>query len=431
MLSMALVLFIQTESQAQGSTNSLTLEQAIAYAMEHNPNLQNKKLDVDYAKGQVLETTSIGLPQVNGSFNFQNNLELPVFVFPNPATGEQTPIRVGQKFNTTAGISVSQLIFDGQYLLGLKAAQEFVKMASSLEILSASQLKNQVTQTYLMVLLSAESMKLIEANLEMVKKTLEQTEALYKTGFAEKIDADRLRISKMNLETQLLSLKNQHDLSKDALKLTMGMPIENSIELTDKIEQLAVIELSILNETADYKNRPEYTVLTTQQKLNDLNLKRYKVSMIPSLAAFYNYQQAFYGDELDFDPWFGTSLWGLNMSIPIFKGMNTKAQLDKVGVDILKTNNDLANLKMAVSLEVNQHKSRYNTLLSNLEVQKQNVKLAEEVLAITLKKLENGMSGNLEVISAQTDLKTAQTNYIQSLYELALTRAQLNQALGK
>jgi len=426
------LLLLTTTAFAQSSPTKLSLEQSIAFALENNPGLKNKKLDVEYARGQVLETTSIGLPQVNGSVQFNQNLELPVFVFPNPQTGEQMPIRVGQTFSTTAGISITQLIFDGQYLLGLKAAQQFVEMASSLEKMNSAQLKNTVTKSYLLCLITAENLKLVQSNLSVIVKTYEQTAALQKAGFAEKLDVDRLMITKSNLETQIKTLENQVVLTEKLLKMNMGMEVNLPIELTDKIEVLYNIGNDLLTaEENSYTQRPEYVVLTTQQGLNNLNLKRYKVSMVPSLSAFYNYQQAFYGDELTFDPWFGTSLWGLQMRIPIFKGMNTKAQLQKVNVEISKTENDLSNFKQAAQLEVFQHQTKYKTNLENMNVQKQNMKLAEEVLSLTTKKFENGLGSNIEVISAQNDLKTAQTNYLNALYEVAIAKTDLLKALGK
>jgi len=426
------LLLFATAAIAQTSPNKLSLEQSIAFALENNPGLKNKKLDVEYARGQVLETTSIGLPQVNGSVQFNQNIELPVFVFPNPQTGEQMPIRVGQTFSTTAGISITQLIFDGQYLLGLKAAQQFVEMSSSLEKMNSAQLKNTVTKSYLLCLITAENLKLVQSNLSVIEKTYEQTAALQKAGFAEKLDVDRLMITKSNLETQIKTLENQVLLTEKLLKMNLGMEVNLPIELTDKIEVLYNLgnDLLLVEENS-YTQRPEYAALTTQQGLNNLNLKRYKVSMVPSLSAFYNYQQAFYGDELTFDPWFSTSLWGLQMRIPIFKGMNTKAQLQKVNVEISKTENDLANFKQGAQLEVFQHQTKYKTNLENMNIQKQNMKLAEDVLSLTTKKFENGMGSNIEVISAQNDLKTAQTNYLNALYEVAISKTDLLKALGK
>lgn len=426
------LLLATTSAMAQQTPTKLSLEQSIAYALENNPGLKNKKLDVEYARGQVLETTSIGLPQVNGSVQFNHNLELPVFIFPNPQTGEQSPVRIGQTYSTTAAVSVSQLLFDGTYLLGLKAAQQFVEMASSLEKMNSSQLKNTVTKSYLLCLITAENLKLVQSNLTVIDQSYQQTVALQKAGFAEKLDVDRLMIAKSNLETQIKTLSSQLVLTEKMLKLNLGMEVNQPIELTDKIETLYQMDAELLNtEENGYTQRPEYKVLMNQQGLNQLNLKRYKVSMAPSISAFYNYQQAFYGDDLTFDPWFGSSMWGLQMRIPIFKGLNTKAQLQKVNAEIGKTNNDLSNFKQAAQLEVFQHQSKFKTSLENMNVQKQNMKLAEEVLALTTKKFENGMGSNIEVISAQNDLKTAQTNYLNALYEVAIAKTDLLKALGK
>ncbi len=282
------LLLLATTAFAQTSPTKLSLEQSIAFALENNPGLKNKKLDVEYARGQVLETTSIGLPQVNGSVQFNQNIELPVFVFPNPQTGEQMPIRVGQTFSTTAGVSITQLIFDGQYLLGLKAAQQFVEMASSLEKMNSAQLKNTVTKSYLLCLITAENLKLVQSNLSVIVKTYEQTAALQKAGFAEKLDVDRLMITKSNLETQIKTLENQVLLTEKLLKMNLGMEVNLPIELTDKIEVLYNLGNDLfLAEENSYTQRPEYAALTTQQGLNNLNLKRYFINRFSRIYPIY------------------------------------------------------------------------------------------------------------------------------------------------
>lgn len=410
----------------------LSVEEAVNYALKNNTTLQNKKLEITYAEGQVLETKSIGLPQVNGKVDFTQNIQLPVFVFPDPQTGENTPIRVGQKFSTTAGISVSQLLFDGTYFLGLKAATQFVQMASEMENMSIAQVKNTVVKSYYLSLIAAENLKLVKANYEVIKKTFDQTNAMYKTGFAEKLDVDRLQIAKSNLETQLKGLENNVEITLKMLKLNIGMDVNAPITLSDNLEKLYTTNEEIPATEADaYKLRPEYSVLTKQQELNALNLKRYKVSMVPSLNAFYNLQTSAYGNELNFNPWYNTSMWGMTLKMPLFKGLNTKAQLDKVGVEILKTENDLTNFKQAASLEVYQAKNKYAINLESLGIQKQNMALAEQILNTTTKKYENGLGSNLEVLTAQQDLKTAQVNYLNAIYDVLVAKADLNKALGK
>lgn len=421
-----------TRHVSMGQATSLTLDQAVEYALKNNPTLKNKQLDVEYAKGQVLETSSIGLPQVSGAVNFNQNLLLPVFVFPNPQTGKNEPIRVGQTYSTTAGISVSQLLLDGTYFLGLKAAQEFVDMSSRLEKLNEAELKNAVVKAYYLALITDENLKLVKNNYELINKTYEQTFALYKTGFAEKLDADRLQVTKSNLETQIKALTNQADITKKLLKLNIGMDVNTEITLTDNLEKLYTANLEDAGDAADaYKQRPEYLVLQKQHDLNALNLKRYKVSMVPSLSAFYNLQTATYSNELTFNPWYNTSAWGLSLRVPIFKGLNTKAQLDKVNVQIKQNENEMAGFKNATTLEIYAAKQKYNLNMASLKVQKDNLLLSEEILKTSSVKFENGLGSNLEVISSQQDVRTAQTNYLNAVYDVLVAKADLMKALGK
>jgi outer membrane protein len=215
-------------------------------------------------------------------------------------------------------------------------------------------------------------------------------------------------------------------------KAIIGMDINAPLTLSDNLGNLYTANEDLSIGDGDiYKVRPEYKVLNKQQELNQLNLKRYKVSLIPSISAFYNYQTATYSDELKFNPWFNTSLWGMSLKVPIFKGLNTKAQLDKVGVEILKTENEITNFKQAAGLEVFQAKSKYTINLESLALQKQNMNLAQEILTITSKKYENGLGSNLEVLTAQQDLKTSQTNYLNAIYDVLVAKADLLKALGK
>ena len=414
---------------ANGQAKRFSLKEAVDYAMQNHPEIKNKLLGEKYADAQVMETRSIGIPQVNGNVQFINNTQKQVFVF--PVNGTPTPIRVGNSFVTTATLQASWLAFDASYSLGLRAAEAFTDLAKLQTDLNERDVAVNVTKAYYLVLITKENISLLEQNIKTLESALFQTEGYYTNGFAEKLDVDRLKLTISNLKVQFDGLKDQAVITEKLLKLNMGMEVESSIELTDNLETLFKTITEEKNKNFDPKQRIEYQLLQSQLTLSNLDKKRYEVGKYPNVAFFANYQQNNFADKIDYSKWYGNSFWGFKIGVPIFSGFSNKAQLIKRDISIEQTINTIKSFENAANMEVSAALAKFNRNIQTIEIQKQNLALANEILKISSAKLKEGVGSNLEITNAQQEVKTSQTNYLNAIYDLLNAQIELKKAYGK
>ena len=427
------VVYAQTDSSR---VHTFKLYNCISYAYEHQNAILNAKLDEQIAKYKVRETIGIGLPQINGSVSFQDFLDVPTSLIPGDffnRPGELVPVQFGVKYQSTPGISISQLLFDGSYLVGLQASKTFKELSARALTRTKVETAVAVTQAYYSVLIANERLGLLDANINRLQKTLNDTKQLLKNGFVEKIDVDRLTVLSNNIQTERSNVLRLLDLNNNLLKFQMGMPIGDKLIITEKIEDISFAKETVLADTSAFMSRPEYALLQTQKKLNQLDLKRYKFQFLPSLAAFGNFSTAFQSNNFNtlFDRSFPTSLIGLQLNVPIFSGGQKYYRVKQAQLAVKKSDNDLYNLQNGINLQINQSQTAYINGLESLENQKRNRELAQEVLRVTKIKYEQGIGSSLEVTTAETSLKESETNYINSLYDALNNKVNLDKALGR
>lgn len=427
---------IPTLAQQKDTTASFSLQEAISYAQNHQISIKNAKIDEQIAANTVKKTIGIGLPQVSANANFQDFLKVPTSLVPGEFFGEPAgtliPVQFGVKYNSGIGLEVSQLLFDGSYLVGLQASKTYKELSLKNTARTRIETSVAVTKAYYSVLVSNEQLALIDANIERLRKSLNDTEQLFKNGFAEKIDVDRLSVLNNNLLTERENVIRLLALNVNLLKFQMGMTIGSSITLTDKISDINISNTPVMNDGSAYSKRIEYSLLQTQKKLNELDVKRYKSLFLPSLAAFGSSTANFQSDSFKdlYDRRFPTTVIGLRLSIPIISGGQKLYDLRNAKLESLKTDNNLINLSNSIDLEVSQARTTYLNGQKSLENQKRNMDLAKEVLRVTKVKYDQGVGSSLEVTTAETSLKEAQNNYINALYDMLINRVNLDKALG-
>lgn len=435
-LVFCLIAGFSAKAQLTDTVAAFTLQEAIDYAQTHQSSILNAKIDEEIARNTVKKTTGIGLPQVNANINFQDFIKVPTNLLPGEffdKPGEMIPVRFGVKYQSSAGVELSQLLFDGTYLVGLQASKTYKELSAKSLQRSRIETAVAVTKAYYSVLVSNEQLNLLDANIERLKKSLKDTEALFKNGFVEKIDLDRLMVLNNNLETERGNVIRLLDLNLHLLKFQMGMNINSTLTLKDSISNLNVEESVALNDTAAYKSRIEYSLLETQKKLNELDLKRYKSQYLPSIGAFGSTTRSLQSNTFNelFDRSFPMTVIGFRVSVPIISGGIRNYQVRNAKLEIRKTENNLVNLRNGINLEVEQAKTVYRNGFKSLGNQKRNMTLAQEVLRVTKVKYEQGVGSSIEVTTAETSLKESQNNYINALYELLINKVNLDKALGK
>ncbi|MFN5704847.1 MAG: TolC family protein [bacterium] len=451
-----LVTLISIKANAQESFQ-FTLQEAVEYAMSNQVNIKNAELDKEIAKQKVRETVAIGLPQIDGKASIQNFLDIPTQVLPDfispavygtlvkegvidgngnpiqmPTSFGSTPVQFGTNFNMSYGIDISQLIFDGNYLLGLKAASVYKDL--SIKALKRSKIETQVnvSKAYYNVLVAQKNIELLDANIVQLKKTLDDTKAYYDQGFVEKIDIDRLNVLYNNLVTERENISRIVDLSKVLLKFQMGMPIASKLELKDKLEDVVLQQNLNSEEGVNLEGRVEFQLLKTQMRLNELDYKRNIVNRAPSLVAFGSFSRNGLSNEFSTltDVFYPTSIIGLQLNVPILGSGKKYYQTKQAKLNLEKSKNDLKNLENALSLESKSANVTFNNSVNSLNNQRKNMDLASEILRVSKAKYEQGVGSSIEVVTAQTSLKEAETNYINALFNALVAKIELEKSKG-
>ncbi len=427
---------ISAKAQLTDSLANFSLKEAIDYAQNHQSSILNASIDEEIAKNTVKRTIGIGLPQLNGNVNFQDFLKIPTNLLPGEIFGKpgtQIPAQFGVQYQSSFGLELNQLLFDGSYLVGLQASKTYKELSNKNLKRSRIETAIGVTKAYYSVLVSNEQLSLLDANIERLKKSLNDTKALFANGFVEKIDVDRLTVLNNNLETERGNVIRLLELNLNLLKFQMGMNIQFKLVLKDSIGSLQVAEFLTVKDTSAYQERIEYSLLETQKKLNELDLKRYKSLFLPSLSAFGTTSRSLQSNDfLNLtDRSFPATIIGFRLSVPLLSGGVKTYQVRNAKLEVLKTENNLINLRNGINLEVEQAQTVYRNGLKSLENQKRNMELAKEVLRVTKIKYEQGVGSSIEVTIAETSLKESQNNYINALYDLLINKVNVDRALGK
>jgi len=433
--------FAQTDS-------SYTLKQCIDYALKHQANYLNTTLDAEIAKARVGEVQAIGLPQINGTVSLIENPKLRNMFFSksNPFAssfgdmgGEVSGnVLVAKNIfqlpsSGDAGATISQLLFDGSYFVGLKAAKAYQSLAQKSIEQSRIQTVENVTKAYYLVLITQERINRLNSIIATLDSTVRQSRVMYENGFIEKIDLDRLEVSLNNLLTDKSKFDSGLEISKMLLKFQMGMPIDAPIMAADSLALNSSESVLLKGTKANYNERVEYALLENQKVLQSLDLKNVRAGYYPSIAAFasggFTRQDEKFVNLFQYK-WYSYSLMGINMNVPIFDGFGKHYKGQQKKLELKKTENQLFALRNLIDMQVKQSEINVNNAIKTLEVQEKNMSLATEVARIVKIKYAEGVGTNIEVINAEDALRDAQTNYYNALYDLLVAQLDYKKALG-
>ncbi len=471
MLGLGFLVFLPL-AKAQES-HQMTLEEAIDYGLSHNVNIENARFDAYIARAQAKEVIASGLPQITGKVEPQAFLQLPITILPgefspqqeivpvqradggvlplpvtqiNPETGTPiagAPIEVvfGFPVQFSAGVSLSQLVFDGSFFLGVKAAKSFEELAYQQVNRGREDIALAITQAYFQTLITRERISSLEANLTRLEQLYKETSALNQEGFAEKIDVDRLKISLGNLYLEREKANRLANLAIDILKYQMGMPYQDELELSMDLETLKqdkLGEISMVG-TFDPTQRIEYQLLESQRELESLNLRGKRVGYLPSIYLFGNYQYQFQGepnDETD-NPldltgtWFPLSVVGLTVNVPIFDGLRREHSMEQSRLELKKIENQFELFEQSSQLEYRQAQAELNNAFASLKAAENTRDLAESVFNTTRIKYREGVGSSLEVNEAESQLSETEANYLSALLEYLLAQTEADRVMGE
>jgi outer membrane protein len=471
LLIISMVVPVWGNAQQQGAAPStFSLDQCIQYALDNSVNIKNAVIDEEIADARVKETRGIGLPQVDATVGLLHNQKLPRFFaqYFTPVEGQESffdlsgipgiqdgdvvglPNFFQLKSSGNAAININQILFNGSYLVGLKAANAYRQLSIRSTRQSKEVTIQQVTKAFYGVLINKDRMNLFDNNIARVDSLLKTTQALNKNGFAEGIDVDRIQVTLNNLMAERDKFYNLQELAVHLLKFQMNYPLDQPLEVTGDIASLQVDE-SLLNNYElnwDYTKRSDYALLEANRNLQNLDVRNKFSTSLPSLSAFANLGYSTQSPSIsglfktdtkgveatnDYGPdkWYSFSTFGVNLNIPIFSGLQRSYRLQQAKLNLLKIENSFTSLKSAIDLEVKQAAISYLNAIKSLESQRSNTALAQNIARITKIKYEEGVGSNLEVIEAEASLKEAQVNYYNALYDAVIAKVDLDKAYGK
>jgi outer membrane protein len=449
---------------AAQTPQSFTLEQCINYALESSVEIKNSQLDENIAKAKVRETVGIGLPQIDASVGIQHNEKLRRFFATYSGSGgflgdlSGIPgIQIGdvvsaQNFfqlrsSGDAGININQILFNGSYLVGLQASNTYKELSVKTSGQTREQVISSVSKAYYLAITNQERVKLFDSNIGRIDSLLKTTKALNQNGFAEKIEVDRVQVTYNNLVTERVKFINLQALAIELLKFQMNYPMSEPIALKGTLEEMTPPELGAYTAELDFNARWDYQILKTNRKLQELDLKNKYAAGVPNLVAFanlgYTTQSPNVGGlfktnsaiedngQVGPDKWYGYSLFGVSLNIPIFSGLQRNYQVQQSKLNLLKLENSTKRMESAIELEVKQARINLENAVRTVNAQRENMDLAANVARVTKIKYEQGVGSNLEVIEAESSLREAQINYYNALYDALVAKVDIDKAYGK
>jgi outer membrane protein len=439
--------------------HEFSIQQTLDYAKKNNVQVKNALLGIQLQEQSNREITAAAYPQINGSVGATYNPYVATQVLPNfisPSVyqvlidqsvkdGSGNPIimpggfgniaaQFGTKYNASAGVDLSQLLFDGQVFVGLKARSTSIAWQTKNAEVTEEIVKTNIYKIYYQLVVGKTQIDLLDANIVRLEKLSHDTKELYKNGFAEQLDVNKIDVQYANLTTEKLKAHNSLNNGYLGLKFLMGMPVKDSLLLTDTLSEEQIKQGILPLANYNYNDRKEYEYAELGKKLNEFNIKRYQLSQIPTLSLSGNYAKSAQRNKFDFfgkGDWFDISAINIRMSIPIFHGFATKARISQARIQLMQTQNQIENLKLQIDQQVETAKANFTTAVSTLDYQKKNMQLAETVYNQTKKKYEIGTGSNLEITAAQTDLIVSQTNYISAIYDAIIAKIDYLKAVGK
>ena len=403
-----------------------TLENCIQYALQHNPDIQNAKINEQITEAQIQNKLSDWYPQVNFTYNLQHNIQLPTFIFNGNVSHSGS-------YNTSgANFSLTQNIFNRDVLLASRTAKDVREAASENTEDNKINLAVSVSKAFYDLILTEQQLKVTNEDIVRINQSLKDAYYQYQAGIVDKTDYKRATIALNNAQAQKKSGEESLKAKKAYLKDLMGYPTTKILDLNYDTTQMENEVLMDTLQTVDYNDRIEIQQLQTQKKLQEYNLQYYKWSFLPDVSAFGNYNLNFLNNQFSklYSQSYPNSFIGLTLSLPIFQGGKRLQQIKQAQFQITQASNDIRSYENQINSQYQNALATYKSNLYNYYSLKENLSLASEVYDVIQMQYRSGVKAYLDVITAESDLRTAQINYYNALYQVLASKIDVMQSLG-
>lgn len=434
------VFALAAQSQEAKQIYNFSLEQAISHALTNNRSEINAGRDIEIAKKKKWETTAMGLPQINGAVNYQDNFKLqtsllPAQIFGGPA-GEFAEVTFGTKHNGSGSLSLTQLIFDGSYIVALQASKTYLQFYENYKVKTDSDVKELIINSYGNVLLAEESAQILQKNKTILEKTLFDTDQTYKNGLIEEENVEQLKITLSSVNSNLNYVTRLKEISLKMLKVNLGIDIDDTLTLTDKLELLAQNNLDLALKSTEFDPKGNINYLISQNFVDQRNLemKLQKSKALPTLAAGVNFGYNSFGNTFSFfnssQRYFNYSNLGVSLNVPLFSSFARSARTQQAKIALEKAKTDLTDAEQKLKLGYQNAKSNYEYSIEQYNSSKENLKLAERIEKKQQIKFKEGLSSSFDFTEAQRQLYTSQQSYLQTMVDVISKKAALEKVIG-
>lgn len=425
---------------SQEATKSFTLQEAIDFALQNNRTAINATRDIEAAKQQNREATASGLPQLNGSVDYQDFLKQQVQVIPTSAfggaEGESAVVAFGQKQNINASATVSQLLFDGSYIVGLQSSKVFLDISKNAKTKTDLEIRKAVINSYGNVLLAEESVEILKRNVEVLKKNLYETTKIFENGLGEEESIEQLQITLSSVESNLNNVERMKTLAYQMLNISLGLDVYRSTTLTDDLETLTQqnISLVLLETDLTVENNIDFKIAENDKISKELLVKLEKSKVLPTLSTFLTGGYNSFSNSFEFfnsgQQYYGYGLFGVSLKLPIFSSGLRSAATQRAKIILEKAETDLLETEQQLKFEVATAKSDYQFAIEDYENKKENLKLAERIENKNQTKFFEGISSSFDLRQAQTQLYSAQQEFLQAMLDVINKKVALETVLN-
>lgn len=438
---LTMFLFVSETAFVKAQTiHAITIQDALDLAKKNNIQVKTALTNLALQEQTNKQVTADALPQISATGTSTNYFQIPVIVLAANSFGPGFPptsqaVSLNQKYNLTAGINLTQKLFDGAVFVGLKARTSALDYYKKNIDLTIENLSVNVYKTYYSLVVSKTQLELLDANITRAEKFLHDSRVMNENGFAEKLDVDKAVVQLANLQTSRENTQTTITNAYLTLKFLIGIPAVDSVQLTTSFDEAQLKGGIPMDLQYRYEERYDYQYLQISKQLSEYDIKRYQAAYYPTLNLNGAYQKNALDNTFSLfstnSTWYSTSYVGLSLNVPIFSGFSKDANLKKARLQSNLINDQIENLKQNIDMEVRVARNTFLNSIKNMDNQQENAALAESVYNQTKKKYESGLASTTDLTNAQTDLIQAQSNYINALYNAVVAKVDYLKAIGK
>jgi len=405
---------------------SLDLEAAKEHALNYNRTIKNSGLAIDHSQEQLWAAISAGLPQINATADYSNAMGAEISIqFDENMPPSTIPIKPTSNFNLQLG----QLIFNGGYIVGIQTAKLAQKLSEKNLVKTEQDVLSQVIESYYLVLISEESLKILESNVENLNEVYRKTEPLVRVGIMEKVELDQLSVQVNSLSNAVRSAERQYEMTKNLLRVQLGVTAETELELTQSLADfLGENPVDGIDNSFVPEQNLDFQLLEVQEEITEKQIDMQKASFLPTVSGFYNYTEKILKPAFDMSP---KHMVGLQMNIPVFSSGERRAKVRQAKIDLETMQNNKALMEEQLEIQFKQLQFNLTSAIESYRVQQKNVEVSREVYQNLRRKYEQGMISGLELTTADNNYLQAESQFLTAMLEVLQAQNALNTLTGK